>query len=256
MLTWSDEFEVPDGTPLDPSKWAQEPGGDGGGNHELQFYTQGGRNVAIRDGKLVITAEEDLAMANRCWYGPCRYTSARLNTYGTFRQQYGRFEARIKLPTGQGLWPTFWLLGQNSEEVGWPRCGEIDIMEALGQQGALNHSTIHGPSEHADEWFVSGTYRLPAGSLADDFHIYAVEWDASGFQFFVDDTLFETQTRAAKPDDGGWPFDQPFYIMLNVAVGGDFPGSPDATTVFPQEMLVDWVRVYQKTDSGSPPSAD
>jgi beta-glucanase (GH16 family) len=231
-LVWSDEFNGADGTPVDPSKWVHETGGNNA-NHELEYYSDSIDNSQQRGGNLVITATSD---------GQGNYTSARVNTSGGFSQRYGRFEARAQLPSGQGLWPAFWMLGNNIGDVGWPACGEIDIMETVGTDVGENHGSLHSPG-----WDPSAVSSPAGGSqLSDGFHTYAIEWDPGEIRFYLDDTLYETQDANGAPG-GAWVFDdQPFFIIINVAVGGDWPGSPDSTTVFPQRLLVDWVRVYKK----------
>jgi beta-glucanase (GH16 family) len=209
------------------------------GNDELQFYTDRTHNAALDgDSHLVITARED-ASGGPCWYGACRFTSARLITKGTFAQAYGRFEARIRLPRGQGIWPAFWLLGDDIDAVGWPACGEIDIMEYLGHDEDTVHAALHGPG-----FDPTATFDLAGGgSFADGFRTFAAEWSPDQVRFFVDGHRYGT---VDKPDgSGGWVFDHPFFILLNVAVGGRWPGEPDDTTEFPQQMVVDYVRVYE-----------
>jgi beta-glucanase (GH16 family) len=177
------------------------------------------------------------------------YTSARLKTLGRFSQTYGRFEARIKIPKGQGIWPAFWMLGDDIIKSGWPASGEIDIMENIGKEPALVHGTIHGPGYNGAGG-IGSSYALPdKRPFADDFHIYAVEWEPNAIRFYVDKDLYATRTPAELPPGGKWVFDHPFFILLNVAVGGGWPGSPDASSVFPQEMLVDYVRVYRRASS-------
>jgi beta-glucanase (GH16 family) len=244
-LTWSDEFNGPDGSGVDPTKWSFDTGGSGWGNDELEYYTSGTANAVISGGTLVITATSQGASGYSCWYGPCQYTSARLNTAGKFSQQYGRFEARIKMPEGQGVWPAFWLLGENIGTVGWPSCGEIDIMENIGRTPDSNYGTTHGPGpgNYPGEG-LSGTFNAGA-PLGSDFHVYASEWDGGSVRFYVDGSLFWTVTPSQLPAGASWVWDQPFFVLLNFAVGGNWPGSPDATSSFPQEMVVDYVRVYE-----------
>ncbi len=245
-LAWSDEFNGTDGSAPDPTKWVAETGGWGWGNQELEYYTSRLENAHQEGGNLVITAKkEDYTGPD----GTRNYTSARLKTAGKFDQAYGKFEARIKVPAGQGIWPAFWMLGKDIDTVSWPTCGEIDIMENIGKEPSTAYGTIHGPSTTAqDHHFASGTnYVLPNGQkLADDFHIYAVEWELNTIRFYVDGQLYGTQTSASIPSGARWVFDHPFFLILNVAVGGSWPGSPDQTTVFPQSMLVDYVRVYKR----------
>jgi beta-glucanase (GH16 family) len=248
-LVWSDEFNGPTGTAVDASKWVSETGGGGWGNHELESYTTRLENALQQDGNLVIKAvREKYTGAD----GIAReFTSARLKTQGKFSQTYGRFEARIKIPRGQGIWPAFWMLGNDIDKPGWPDCGEIDIMENIGKEPALVHGTIHGPG-YSGANGLGGSYGLPGNpQFADDFHIFAVEWEPKAIRFYVDDHLYETRTPADIPQGTKWVYDHPFFIILNVAVGGDWPGNPDETSVFPQAMLVDYVRVYQRAGSDS-----
>lgn len=243
-LTWSDEFNAPDGTPVDPSKWAAETGGKGWGNQELETYTARTQNAVQQGGNLVITV---LAEKFTGTDGITReYTSARLKSEGKFSQKYGRFEARIKIPKGQGIWPAFWMLGDDIGKVNWPECGEIDIMENIGKEPALVHGTIHGPGYNGEHG-IGSPFALPDNArFADDFHIYAVEWEPEAIRFYVDDHLYATRTPAELPKGTKWVYDHPFFMLLNVAVGGGWPGNPDATSIFPQTMLVDYVRVYKR----------
>ena len=245
VLSWSDEFNGADNSAVDGSKWIHDVGGGGWGNQELEYYTDGTQNAVVKGGNLVITATTDGASSYSCSYpsnGPCKYTSARLLTKGKFSQKYGRFEARIQIPEGQGIWPAFWMMGVNGN---WPSCGEIDVMENIGREPSIAHGSLHMPaSGSTTDSSLTGMYTLPGGAkLGDDFHIYAVEWSATAIDFYVDDTLYETQTPQTATNRT-WEFNQPFYILLNVAVGGQWPGSPDSTTTFPQTMKVDYVRVY------------
>lgn len=246
-LTWSDEFNAPDGSAIDSSKWVQEIGGGGWGNDELEYYTTRPQNSFIHDGNLVIKAiEEKYTGADKV---SRNYTSARLKTQGKFSQMYGRFEARIKIPRGQGIWPAFWMLGDDIDKVQWATCGEIDIMENIGKEPNIVHGTIHGPG-----YSGSGGISAPLGTavdqkFADDFHVYAVEWEPKEIRFYVDEFLYATRTPADLPKGTKWVYDHPFFIILNVAVGGGWPGNPDATTVFPQTMLVDYVRAYKRADN-------
>jgi beta-glucanase (GH16 family) len=244
-LAWSDEFNGPNGSPPpDASKWIFDIGGNGWGNNELEYYTGRLQNVHQQDGNLVIKVlAEKLTGAD----GVTRnYTSARLKTQTKFAQAYGRFEARIKIPRGQGIWPAFWMLGNDIDKVGWPQCGEIDIMENIGKEPALVHGTIHGPGYSGDHG-IGAPFALPSkANFADDFHIYAVEWEPKAIRFYVDDHLYETRTPSDLPAGAKWVYDHPFFLLLNVAVGGGWSGSPDATSVYPQTMLVDYVRVYRR----------
>ena len=244
ILAWSDEFDGPDGSRPDPAKWKFEVGGDGWGNNELEYYTNRPENSVIRGGNLVIRA------LNENFTGPDHltrdYTSARIATRGLFDQAYGRFEARIKIPSGQGLWPAFWMLGSNEQTVHWPDCGEIDVMENIGKEPSSIHGSMHGPGYSRDRAYTS-IYKLPGGiRFSDDFHIFAIEWEPGVVRFYVDQEWYATFTPSRLPPGVKWVFDHPFYIILNVAVGGDWPGPPNSATVFPQEMLVDYIRVYKR----------
>jgi beta-glucanase (GH16 family) len=242
-LTWADEFNGADGSAVDPTKWKHDVGGSGWGNNELEYYTDGTQNAVVQGGNLVITATTQGASQYHCSYGACKYTSARLLTEGLFSQQYGRFEARAQMPKGKGLWPAIWALGDNISTVSWPACGEIDFMETIGTDVTNNHGTLHMPNNYGP----SGKYTLPSGATyADAFHIFAIEWEPGTIRFYVDDVLYETQNRSSVPSGDTWEFEHPFFLLINVAVGGQWPGSPDSTTVFPQTLKVDYVRVYQK----------
>ena len=233
-LVWSDEFNGDWGA-IDGSKWGFDVGNGGWGNNELEYYTNTTNNAFVDGaGNLEIVARQESQ-------GGSNYTSARITTAGNFTQQFGRIESRIKIPSGQGIWPAFWMLGSNIGSVGWPTCGEIDIMEAVSPDFTLAHGTIHGPG-YSGTAGPTGQYQNN-GSLADDFHVYAVEWDSTSIRFYVDGNLYETR-GPADANGNPWVFDHPFYILLNVAVGGNLPGNPDGSTVFPQTMLVDYVRVY------------
>jgi beta-glucanase (GH16 family) len=242
-LVWSDEFNGPDGSAVDSSKWVQETGGGGWGNNELEYYTRRPQNAFLEKGNLVIKVVEEKYSGSD---GVSRnYTSARLKTQSKFSQTYGRFEARIKIPRGQGIWPAFWMLGADIKRVQWPACGEIDVMENIGKEPAMVHGTIHGPGYNGANG-IGSSFALPGGErFADDFHIYAVEWEPNTIRFYVDDHLYATRTPADLPKETKWVYNHPFFILLNVAVGGDWPGNPDSTSVFPQTMLVDYVRVYE-----------
>jgi beta-glucanase (GH16 family) len=244
-LVWSDEFSSANGSAPDSTKWTYDIGGGGWGNQELESYMSRPQNVQIQNGNLVITALQENYTGTD---GIARnYTSARLKTQNLFAQAYGRFEARIKIPRGQGIWPAFWMLGNDITQNGWPKCGEIDIMENIGREPGIIHGSLHGPSSVAPTSDRTSTIFLPAGqNYADDFHVYAIEWEPGAVRFYVDSNNYATFTQVQWPAGGQWVFDHPFFILLNVAVGGNWPGSPDATTQFPQQMLVDYVRVYSK----------
>ncbi len=244
-LVWSDEFEGPSGALVDATKWTSETGGGGWGNQELETYTDRARNASLDgEGALAIQALRETFTGGD---GITReYTSARLKTQAKFEQAYGRFEARLRIPRGQGLWPAFWMLGADIPTAGWPRCGEIDIMENIGREPSTVHGTVHGPG-YSGATGIGASFTLPGGArFADDFHVFAVEWDPAAIRWYVDGALYQTRTPADLPAGQRWAFDHPFFILLNVAVGGGWPGSPDATTVFPQTMLVDYVRVYRR----------
>jgi beta-glucanase (GH16 family) len=253
-LSWSDEFNGPNGSAPDSAKWAFVTGGKGFGNNELESYTSRPVNVQQRDGNLVITARnEDFSGAD----GIARhYTSARIHTRGLFSQAYGRFEASMQLPPGgKGIWPAFWLLGENSESVGWPKCGEIDIVENIGDPAAI-YSTLHGPG-YSGANGISAKYPLVSGeSVHTGFHLYAVEWAPNDIKFFFDGHLIAERTPANLPPGTTWVYDHPFFIILNLAVGGGWPGNPDEATAFPQQMLVNYVRVYTRSAQPSTAAAN
>ena len=250
-LAWSDEFEGPSGSPVDLAKWSFDIGGNGWGNNELETYTNRTANAELQGGALVIKALKET------FTGPDNktrnYTSARLLTRNKFTQTYGRFEARIKVAYGQGIWPAFWMLGDDLDTAGWPNCGEIDIMENIGREPSIVHGTIHGPG-YSGANGVTASYALPPSQkFSDDYHTFAVEWEPSVMRFYVDGLLYKTRTPADLPAGKAWVFNHPFFLILNVAVGGGFPGDPDATTVFPQLMKVDYVRVYQRATLSNRP---
>ena len=242
-LSWSDEFNSAKRSAPDPAKWSFDIGGKNP-NNELESYTSRPTNVQQKNGDLVITArKENYTGAD----GVARqYTSARIRTKGLFSQTYGRFEARIKLPLGKGIWPAFWMLGDDIDSAGWPKCGEIDIFENIGEP-SISYSTLHGPG-YSGEHGISAKYALPSGETVNTgFHLYAVEWAPNDIKFFLDDKIVAERTPADLPAGTTWVYDHPFFIILNVAVGGAWPGNPDATTKFPQKMLVDYVRVYTRS---------
>ena len=245
-LQWSDEFNGANGSAPDAGKWKNDIGGGGWGNNELQYYTNSLDNARVDNGNLVITATPDKAWNYGCWYGTCKYTSARLISAGKVEIAYGRIEARIQIPRGQGLWPAFWMLGNDIGQKGWPACGEIDIMENVGYEPGTVHGSLHGPG-YSGNTPMTAWYTLPnGGALADGYHTYAVEWEPAAIRFYLDDVLYETRTPASLPAGTKWVYDHPFFLILNVAVGGGWPGSPDNSTSFPQQMKVDYVRVYKK----------
>jgi beta-glucanase (GH16 family) len=234
-LIWQDEFE---GEAIDPTRWELEIGGHGWGNNEPQFYTDRPENARIEAGQLVIEAREEEFVRRK-------YTSARLKTQGLFAFTYGRAEARMKLPQGQGIWPAFWMLGENITEVPWPASGEIDIMEHIGREPTRVYGTVHGPG-YSGSGGVGHFITLPAGSLYEEFHVFAVEWEPEEIRWYVDDREFFKLT----PEQvrGEWVYDHPFFLLINLAVGGNWPGYPNETTVFPQYLTVDYVRVYQRPE--------
>lgn len=240
QLTWSDDFNGPAGTQPDASKWGFDigrgPNNDGWGNQELQTYTNSADNVKLNgSGNLLITA-----VANGS-----SFTSARIKTQGKFSQTYGRYEARIKTTFGPGLWPAFWMMGENITTVNWPQCGEIDIMEQKGQEPHITYGTIHGPGYSAGG-SIGKMYALQNDRFDNDFHIYAVEWGTDYIDFFVDNYLYQRITPEQVKAKGQWVFNTPFFIILNVAVGGNYVGFPTSGTPFPQTMMVDYVKVYKQ----------
>jgi beta-glucanase (GH16 family) len=246
-LTWHDEFDGPAGASFDRAKWAADTGGLGFGNQEREFYTTRKENVALDgDGHLIITVrKEPDSSTYQCWYGKCLYTSTRLKTKGLFAQKYGRFEARIKIPRGQGMWPAFWMLGDDIDQVGWPRSGEIDIMENIGREPSVVHGTLHGPGYSGDKG-IGRADTLSHGAYADDFHVYSVSWAPNSIRWYVDGRQYHSMAPADLPPGTKWVFDHPFFLILNAASGGSWPGDPDASTAFPQQMVVDYVRAYRQ----------
>jgi len=239
QLTWSDEFSGPAGSPPDASKWGHQVGGSGWGNKELEYDTDSTANAAFDGrGHLLITARRGAPHGASCWYGRCQYTSARLITAGRFSQAYGRISARIKVPAGTGTWPSFWALGDNYSSVGWPRSGQLSIMSHLGRLPATVSGGLIGPGYYA---WSSDT--LGSGTFAGSYHTFSADWYPDHISFFVDGHLYDTQYRDSA--GAGWVFDHPFFLILNLAVGGTQAGSPGPGTSFPQPMAVDWVRVYQ-----------
>lgn len=236
-LVLSEEFET-DGAP-NPSVWGYDigrgPNGDGWGNQELQYYTDRPQNVVVENGNLKITARQESFQGSG-------YTSARLLTKDLFEQAYGRFEARIQLPSGQGIWPAFWMLGADIDENIWPSAGEIDIMEYRGQNPTVLVGSVHGPGYSAGN-AISKEYVLQNDRFDTGYHVFGIEWSPNTINFYVDDVLYNQIT----PEDvtGEWVFNKPFFLLMNVAIGGNFVGAPNSETQFPQTMLVDYVRVYE-----------
>jgi beta-glucanase (GH16 family) len=234
-LVWADEFN---GNALNLNDWTHEigTGNWGWGNNELQYYTDGTNNLDVSGGKLTITAKSESQ-------GSSNYTSARIKTQGKKEFQYGRIDIRARLPRGQGIWPALWMLGSNISSVGWPNCGEIDIMELVGHQPNRVHGTVHfGTSTPSTQ--RTSSYSLGTAEFGDEFHVFTLIWEQNKMEWYVDDKKYHTVTSSGT--GGIYPFNDKFFFIFNVAVGGQWPGSPDATTVFPQQMEVDYIRVFQK----------
>ena len=239
-LVWQDEFDT-DGAP-NPANWGYDigTGENGWGNNELQYYTDRTENITVQNGVLIISAKEES-------FEGSNYTSARILTKGKLEQQYGRFEARMRLPYGQGRWPAFWMLGADIDTNPWPACGEIDIMENAGSKPTVVSGAVHGPGYSGGEPILK-KYDLVNDRFDTGFHIFGIEWGPEYINFYVDDVLYNQIT----PEDatGEWVFDKgPFYIIINLAVGGLFDGPPNEDTVFPQNMLIDYVRVYKNSNN-------
>jgi len=240
-LVWADEF---DGNALDPRRWEWEVNARGGGNNELQYYTDRPDNTRVEGGLLTLTARKESYTGPE---GTRDYTSARIRTKGKGDWKYGRIEVRARMPVGQGIWPAIWMMPTHDTYGGWAGSGEIDIMEYLGQRPAEVFGTLHYGGPWPRNVHTGTTYTHPNGNFADNFHVFALEWEEGEIRWYVDDVHYQTQTEwrtEAAPFPA--PFDQPFHLILNVAVGGNLPGSPDETTTFPQSMVVDYVRVYQR----------
>ena len=241
-LVWADEFEGPK---LDFTKWAVEENAHGGGNHEQQFFVDRPENVRVEGGQLVIEARRELFVLA----GQTRmFTSGRIRTKHRADWTYCRVEVRAKLPRGRGLWPAIWMLPTADKYGPWAASGEIDIAELIGHEPHQIHGTLHFGGKWPRQQSAGKPYALPRGTFADDFHLFALEWERDAFRWYVDGQLVSTQTKWRS--EGGpfpAPFDQPFHLLLNLSVGGNWPGPPDAQTVFPQRMLVDYVRVFQRT---------
>jgi beta-glucanase (GH16 family) len=248
---WSDEFDGPAGARADSTKWNYNTqdgcnnGNCGWGNNEKEYYSDAPENIALNgEGQLMIVAR--IAPPGlSCYYGPCRYTSAKITTKGKMLAAPGRVEARIKLALGQGLWPAFWMLGQGDPTLSWPACGELDIMENKGSQPITTSSAVHGPGYSGNTPFAHAN-SLTRGTISDDFHIFAVEWDSLHVRFFVDDIPHYQVTRDEIEHFGKSILNQPFFVILNLAVGGHFDGDPQSDAIFPAIMLVDYVRVYAR----------
>ncbi|MBN1782227.1 glycoside hydrolase family 16 protein [bacterium] len=240
-LVWNDEFDL---SYIQPGKWEHEVNAKGGGNNELQYYTDRAENSHVKEGCLVIRADRETYTGNE---GTREYTSARLRTKGKAEWKYGRFDIRAKMPAGQGIWPAIWMMPAGNVYGGWAASGEIDIMEYLGHEPNKVYGTLHYGGSWPQNVYSGDNFVLNAGGFNDAFHTFSLTWDSTSISWFVDDSLYQTQTRwYTAQGDFPAPFDQPFYMILNLAVGGNWPGNPDATTEFPQEMQVDYVRVFQK----------
>lgn len=231
-LVWSDEFN---GQAIKSTNWTFEIGNSGWGNNELENYTERIENAFVSHGNLIIEARAEV-------FGGSNYTSARMITRAKKSFKYGRIDIRAKLPTGQGIWPALWMLGSNIGTVGWPACGEIDIMELIGKSPNKVYGTLHWGASVASHQSSGNNYTLSSGIFNDQFHVFSMVWDANQIQLFVDDNpAYFTKNI----NDNALPFNNDFFFIFNVAVGGDWPGSPDGTTQFPQRMIVDYVRVFQ-----------
>jgi beta-glucanase (GH16 family) len=240
-LLWSDEFTGPAGRAPDPNHWQAVTGDWGGGDGELEYYTGSPANASLDGaGHLAITARRQSVWAAGRQYP---FTSARLQTLGMFATTYGQLRARIKLPPGRGLWPAFWSLGTDIYDVGWPDSGEIDVMESLGSEPFTAYGSLHGPEPGLPDGFGVSASKISPTSLTGGFHVYNVTWRPGKITFTLDGVSYGSFTPTTL-DGGTWVFDKPFFLLLNLAVGGDWPGAPSSTTVFPATMLVDWVRVY------------
>jgi beta-glucanase (GH16 family) len=236
-LVWSDEF---DEKKLDKDEWNYEIGtGDNGwGNNELEYYTSRPQNVFLSSGNLVIEARKEE-------YSGSDYTSTRITTQGKKEFTYGRIDIRAKLPVNHGMWPALWMLGSNISSVGWPKCGEIDIMELIGKNPKQVVGSFHWQKSDGSEGTVNNSHTLSSGDFSQKFHVFSLIWSRDSLKILVDDTPYEKASRQ-NLSNGTYPFDNPFFLIFNVAVGGDWPGPPDNTTDFPQRMFVDYVRVFQK----------
>jgi len=238
-LVWSDEF---DGAALDLSKWEFEVNARGGGNNELQYYVT--NNVHVRDGQLVIEARREKFIGPE---GTREFTSSRIRTKRKGDWLYGRFEARARLPQGRGIWPAIWMMPTDERYGGWPHSGEIDIMELLGHEPGKVHGTLHYSRKGGRHTYTGTNTTLAAGAFADGFHVFRLEWETNAMRWYVDDRLYQTQTNwQSRAHAFPAPFDQRFHLLLNLAVGGNWPGNPNAATTFPQQMIVDYVRVYRR----------
>ncbi|MDZ7310266.1 MAG: glycoside hydrolase family 16 protein [candidate division KSB1 bacterium] len=242
-LVWHDEF---DGAKIDLTKWEHEVNAQGGGNNELQYYTARSENSYVKDGVLTIQALKETFTGAE---GTREYTSARMRTLKKGDWKYGRFDIKARLPRGQGLWPAIWMLPTDWVYGGWAASGEIDIMEMLGHDTKTVYGTLHYGGEWPNNVHTGTSYKLPQGDFSTEFHVFRLDWEPNEFRWYVDDRLYQTQKQwHTKNHPYPAPFDQRFHLLLNVAVGGNWPGNPDATTIFPQSMMVDYVRVYKRSE--------
>lgn len=232
---WEEDFL---GSEIDELIWTHETGGGGWGNNELQYYTDSPTNSFVGGGYLFIEAKEE-ALGGR------DYTSARLISQDKYSVQYGRIDIRAKMPEGKGIWPALWMLGQNFKTDGWPRCGEIDIMELIGNQPQIVHGTAHFFGSSNSHEFIGKSTFLPGGKkFSDEFHVFSIVWKENSIEWQLDGKKYFELT-SSDVNGADWPFNSDFFFILNIAVGGNWPGAPNASTVFPQKMLVDYIRVYQ-----------
>jgi len=232
-LVWKEDFN---GKTLNSAVWTNETGGGGWGNNELQNYTSNSNNTFLSGGYLIIEARKEAS-------GGRNYSSARIISKDKKTFTYGRIDIRAKLPKGKGIWPALWMLGNNISAIGWPACGEIDIMELLGHEPQKVYGTIHWGPQGGSSIHIGGDFSLSSGNFSDNFHVFSLKWEADQLIVLVDNVPFFTGKKAQV--SGAYPFDKPFFFIMNVAVGGNWPGNPDETTVFPQRMIVDYIRVYQ-----------
>ena len=251
IQVWSDEFDGAAGARIDSTKWGYDigdgcdDGNCGWGNNEKEYYTNALENISLNgEGQLMIVARSAPAGLT-CYYGACRYTSAKVTTRGKVLVAPGRVEARIKLPAGQGLWPAFWMLGHTHPATPWPDCGELDIMENKGSQPSTTSSAVHGPGYSGATPFAHAQ-SLTASTFSDAFHTFAVEWDSAQVRFYIDDVAHYGITRSALERYGRSILDQPFYLIMNLAVGGHFDDDPQSDAILPATMLVDYVRAYAR----------
>ncbi len=240
---WQDEFNQPAGTGPNPAIWSHDLGANGWGNAELENYTDSRENCFVADDPEATDGKVLVIRALRMADGS--YTSARIKTQGKYAATHGRIEARMKLPHGRGVWPAFWMMGESIEQIPWPACGEIDIMEVPGHEPGKLHSTIHGPGYSGQHGLTRSIVLPGSATFGDAYHVFSVDWSPGKIAWSLDGHVYHTETPADLPSGAKWVFDgAPFFLLLNLAVGGHWPGYPDATTKFPQELRIDYVRVY------------